>query len=97
MCGIVGIFAYKGSAPNVDLAELIAVRDAMIVRGPDGAGHWLSSDRRVGLGHRRLAFVDLSEAGLQPMAMVDGSLQITFNGEIYNYQSIRKTARGPRR
>ncbi len=62
----------------------------MAARGPDGAGHWLSADQRVGLGHRRLAFVDLSDAGLQPMATADGSLHITFNGEIYNYQSIRK-------
>jgi len=90
MCGIVGCFSYGGSTPRVELAELIAIRDAMAVRGPDGAGHWLSPDERVGLGHRRLAIVDLSEAGLQPMVTVDGSLHITFNGEIYNYQSIRK-------
>ncbi len=90
MCGIVGIFSYSAAAPRVELSELIAIRDAMAARGPDGAGHWLSSDQRIGLGHRRLAFVDLSEAGMQPMATVDGSLRITFNGEIYNYQSIRE-------
>jgi asparagine synthase (glutamine-hydrolysing) len=89
MCGINGIFAYSGSAPGVELAELIAIRDAMSARGPDGAGYWLSANERVGLGHRRLAIVDLSETGAQPMATLDGSLHITFNGEIYNYQSIR--------
>ena len=89
MCGINGIFAYKVSAPEVDLAELIAVRDSMAARGPDGAGEWFSSDRRVALGHRRLAIVDLSETGAQPMASADGTFHITFNGEIYNYQAIR--------
>jgi len=89
MCGINGSFAYRSSAFPVELAELTAVRDAMTARGPDAAGHWISSDARVGLGHRRLAIVDLSEAGHQPMATADASLHITFNGEIYNYQSIR--------
>ena len=93
MCGINGNFAYQTSAPAVELAELIAIRDAMAVRGPDGAGHWMSSDGRVGLGHRRLAIVDLSATGAQPMTTVDGSLHITFNGEIYNYQSIRDRLR----
>jgi asparagine synthase (glutamine-hydrolysing) len=90
MCGIAGIFSYNASALRVELSELIAIRDAMAARGPDGAGHWLSSDERVALGHRRLAFLDLSEAGLQPMATIDGAFHITFNGEIYNYQSIRE-------
>jgi len=89
MCGINGNFAYQASAPAVELAELIAIRDAMAARGPDGAGHWMSSDGRVGLGHRRLAIVDLGATGAQPMATDDDSLHITFNGEIYNYQSIR--------
>src|SRR5579862_3433959 len=89
MCGINGVFAYQDSAPAVDLAELIAIRDAMAARGPDGFGHWISADKRVALGHRRLALVDLSETGAQPMANADDSLKITFNGEIYNYQAIR--------
>jgi asparagine synthase (glutamine-hydrolysing) len=90
MCGINGIFAYHASAPAVLPEELIAVRDAMMARGPDGAGEWISAGKRIALGHRRLAILDLSEAGAQPMATVDGSLRITFNGEIYNYQSIRQ-------
>ncbi|HEY2093561.1 MAG TPA: asparagine synthase (glutamine-hydrolyzing) [Thermoanaerobaculia bacterium] len=86
MCGINGIFAYGGAAP-VDRAELIACRDAMQSRGPDSDGLWVSSDGRAGFGHRRLAIIDLSPAGAQPMHY--GSLTIVFNGEIYNYQELR--------
>jgi asparagine synthase (glutamine-hydrolysing) len=90
MCGIAGIFAYGGSAPPVDQEELLRIREAMIRRGPDGAGLWLSADRRVGLAHRRLAIIDLGETGAQPMATADGRLRITYNGEIYNYRELRK-------
>jgi asparagine synthase (glutamine-hydrolysing) len=62
----------------------------MTARGPDGQGEWYSSDGRVGLGHRRLAIIDLSEGGAQPMASHDGQNIITFNGEIYNYRELRK-------
>ena len=89
MCGISGIFAYHESAAPVAEAELLRTRDAMARRGPDGAGLWVSGDRRVGLAHRRLAIIDLSPAGAQPMASGDGSLWITFNGEIYNYKALR--------
>lgn len=89
MCGIVSIFAYNNSAPPIDRDELLRIRDHMITRGPDGCGTWFSVDNRVGLGHRRLAIIDLSETGAQPMALADGSLIITFNGEIYNYQELR--------
>jgi len=90
MCGIAGVFAYREGAPPVDEAELLRVRDHMVKRGPDGAGLWVSADRRVGLAHRRLAIIDLSQAGAQPMASADGNLQVTFNGEIYNYRALRK-------
>src|SRR5450756_474752 len=90
MCGIAGIFAYRDHAPPVDQAELLRIREHMINRGPDGAGLWLSSDNRVGLAHRRLAIIDLSDTGAQPMATADGQLRITFNGEIYNYRALRK-------
>lgn len=89
MCGINGIFAYAAQAPLVDSAELKRVRDTMKARGPDGAGLWLSEDNRLGLGHRRLAIIDLSEAGAQPMHSADGRFSITFNGEIYNYLQLR--------
>jgi asparagine synthase (glutamine-hydrolysing) len=89
MCGIAGIFSYGGSAPPVDREELLRIREAMIRRGPDGAGLWVSPDRRTGLAHRRLAIIDLSESGAQPMATADGRYRITFNGEIYNYRALR--------
>ena len=90
MCGIAGIFSYADSAPSVNREELLRIRETMIKRGPDGAGLWISPDRRVGLAHRRLAIIDLSDAGAQPMATADGRLQITFNGEIYNYRELRR-------
>ncbi len=66
MCGINLIFAYR-DGPPVDRDELVRVRDAMAARGPDGAGEWISADGRVGFGHRRLAIIDLSPGGAQPM------------------------------
>ncbi len=65
-------------------------RDAMTHRGPDGSGLWTSKDQRVGLGHRRLAIIDLSAAGEQPMATEDGAFVVVFNGEIYNYRELRR-------
>ena len=86
MCGICGIARSGG---NVD-AELIAsMAQTLRHRGPDDQGVWISSDRRVGLGHRRLAIIDLSAAGHQPMQDASGSLWISFNGEIYNYLELR--------
>ncbi len=89
MCGIVSIFAYHDSAPRLDHDELLRMRERMINRGPDGAGEWHSDDKRVGMGHRRLAIIDLSDQGSQPMQSRDGSLVIVFNGEIYNYRELR--------
>ena len=70
----------------------------MVSRGPDGAGLWVSGDRRVALAHRRLAIIDLTERGQQPMPSADGRLHVTFNGEIYNYRELRQEleARGCR-
>jgi asparagine synthase (glutamine-hydrolysing) len=90
VCGVNGIFAYHEDAPPVDEAELLRTREHMAKRGPDSAGLWISADRRAGLAHRRLAIIDLSESGAQPMATADGRLRITYNGEIYNYQALRK-------
>jgi asparagine synthase (glutamine-hydrolysing) len=89
MCGIVGIFSYHNSAPPVDAAEVLKIREAMRPRGPDGAGLWVSPDNRVALAHRRLSIIDLSEAGAQPMATPDQSARVVFNGEIYNYRELR--------
>ena len=89
MCGLAGIFAYSNSAPPVLETELVRMRDQMIHRGPDGKGLWISPDQRVGLAHRRLAIIDLSDNGAQPMISIDGRYQIVFNGEIYNFQELR--------
>lgn len=89
MCGINGIFAYHYAANPIDRAELMRTRDRMAARGPDSANAWCSEDERVGLGHRRLSIIDLSDGGLQPMANDDGSLRIVFNGEIYNYRALK--------
>lgn len=90
MCGINGIFSYHYAANPIDRAELMRTRDYMALRGPDGKGEWVSSDQRIGLGHRRLSVVDLSEAGAQPMSNVEGTLGVVFNGEIYNHKDLRQ-------
>ncbi len=91
MCGIAGHYAYSSDAPPVDQEALLRIRDSMTARGPDGAGLWLSDDRKLGLAHRRLAIIDLTEAGAQPMHSADGRFAVTFNGEIYNYPALRAT------
>jgi asparagine synthase (glutamine-hydrolysing) len=70
------------------------MRDTMVHRGPDGAGVWVSKNARVGLGHRRLSIIDLSDAAAQPMCNEDGTLWISFNGEIYNHAEIRTELEG---
>ena len=89
MCGINGILRLAPDAPAVDRDVLVRTRDAMASRGPDGVGAWLSDDGTVGLGHRRLAIIDLSDAGAQPMTYLDGRYRLVFNGEIYNYKELR--------
>ncbi len=89
MCGIAAIFAYHYASPEVSREELRIVRDSMEKRGPDGCGEWFSPDGRLAMGHRRLAIIDLSEKGNQPMQNRDGSLVVSFNGEIYNYKELR--------
>ncbi|MGE0132772.1 MAG: asparagine synthase (glutamine-hydrolyzing) [Blastocatellales bacterium] len=85
MCGIAGIVSETGESLEPRLAPMI---DAQSHRGPDACGVW--SDERCALGHRRLSIIDLSEAGRQPMSNADGSVYITFNGEIYNFQQLRR-------
>jgi asparagine synthase (glutamine-hydrolysing) len=89
MCGLAGIFAYKNGTRHVYEGELLRMREAMATRGPDGAGLWMSGDRQVGLAHRRLAIIDTSDAGAQPMSTSDDGLCIIYNGEIYNYRELR--------
>jgi asparagine synthase (glutamine-hydrolysing) len=80
MCGIAGIISLDGMPPDRQALERMTLDVAH--RGPDG--HGISIRASVGLGHRRLAIVDLSDDGLQPLESADGRLAITFNGEIYN-------------
>ena len=80
MCGIAGRFSYHYAALNVNPDELRLIRDTMSKRGPDGFGEWFSSDGRVGLGHRRLAIIDLSEKAAQPMQSSDKNFVVSFNG-----------------
>ncbi|MDH4231633.1 MAG: asparagine synthase (glutamine-hydrolyzing) [Nitrospirota bacterium] len=89
MCGIVGTLVYEGNNFTVTEPHLTRMRDTMTHRGPDGEGLWISPDKKVGLGHRRLSIIDLSEAANQPMCNEDGTLWIVFNGEIYNHAGIR--------
>jgi asparagine synthase (glutamine-hydrolysing) len=90
------MFRYGHGGRGVDLDEVLAIRDFMATRGPDGAGTWFSSDRRVSLAHRRLAIIGLGEQGAQPMELhplcngADGRLVVAFNGEIYNYRKLRR-------
>ncbi len=90
MCGIAAIFSYHEAARQVDVDALRMIRDRMSKRGPDSFGEWFSKDGKVGMGHRRLAIIDLSDKGRQPMLSADGRLAVTFNGEIYNYKELRK-------
>jgi asparagine synthase (glutamine-hydrolysing) len=88
MCGLAGIFNYD--ARPLDLGALVRMREAMITRGPDGAGLWISQNSCIGLAHRRLAILDLSERGGQPMATSDAQVQVVLNGEIYNNPELRE-------
>lgn len=90
MCGINGALSFKHSSFKVTTPYITKMRDTMVHRGPDGAGTWISPDGRIGLGHRRLSIIDLSEKASQPMTNGDQSLSVTFNGEIYNHAEIRK-------
>ena len=86
MCGIAGIIS-----PNrpVTSSAVLKMTDAIIHRGPDGGGHWINDQQNVGLGHRRLSIIDLSNAGHQPMHYLN-RYTITFNGEIYNYLELKQ-------
>ena len=90
MCGIAGFIL---PAAELDAAELEArarrMAGAIAYRGPDAEGYWCAPDAGVALAHRRLAILDLTPAGAQPMASADGALVIVFNGEIYNFRELR--------
>ncbi len=85
MCGICGIFNLNGEP--VSPVNLRKMTDAIAHRGPDGEGFII--DSFLGLGHRRLAIIDLSPLGHQPMVSADGQYAISYNGEVYNFQELR--------
>jgi len=85
MCGICGIYNFDGQF--VDEEILRKMNHTLIHRGPDGEGYFIESN--MGLGHRRLSIIDL-ESGKQPMGNEDGSIQVVFNGEIYNFLELKK-------
>ncbi len=92
MCGVAGFLSTGSARPGEEV--LRAMGDAMAHRGPDASGTFLSPDARVGLSHRRLSILDLSPAGAQPMFSADGSLVLSFNGEVYNFREIRAELEG---
>ena len=85
MCGITGILNFDQQP--VSYSKIKLMTDSIIHRGPDGEGHW--TDNYIGLGHRRLAIIDLSPAGHQPMQTRDGRYILTYNGEVYNFKELR--------
>jgi asparagine synthase (glutamine-hydrolysing) len=88
MCGICGVLAFNDNFAH-DERVMRAMRDTMTHRGPDDAGVWSSPTAPLSLGHRRLSIVDVSHYGHQPMSNEDGSVWVTFNGEIYNHAKLR--------
>ncbi|MGO9062627.1 MAG: asparagine synthase (glutamine-hydrolyzing) [Candidatus Binataceae bacterium] len=86
MCGICGVIS-SDPEERIDLAMLLQMRDTLEHRGPDDCGAYIGPG--VGLGHRRLSIIDLRPEGRQPMSNEDGTLQIVFNGEIYNFEELR--------
>lgn len=91
MCGLAALYAYAADAPPVSAVQLNAINQAMARRGPDGEGQWIASDQRIGLAHKRLAIIDLSDEAAQPMTLESphGTLRISYNGEIYNFKELR--------
>ena len=81
MCGIAGILNLDGAPASESTVTSMA--DAIIHRGPDGFGSW--AEGPAAFGHRRLAIIDLSELGRQPMHTPDGRYVLTYNGEVYNF------------
>ena len=88
MCGIAGIVDVSGKPVAAD--EISGLTDLLAHRGPAGSATWLSADRTVALGHRRLAIIDPGPGGRQPMAYAEGRYVITYNGEIYNFLELRR-------
>jgi asparagine synthase (glutamine-hydrolysing) len=89
MCGIAGYLGGDFTNTSLNKSILISMADQLKMRGPDSSGIWLDASSEIGFAHRRLAIVDLSTAGHQPMDSQSGRYSITYNGEIYNSVQIR--------
>ena len=89
MCGVACIFSYGPQAPGVNKEELLRIQENMFKRGPDSSGVWVSNDNQIGLAHRRLSILDISDAGSQPMLDKSTGNRIIFNGEIYNFRELK--------
>ena len=90
MCGITGLATATGAMSEAERRQIVgAMSGAIAHRGPDGSGIWHDSKHGVCFGHLRLSIIDLSSAGAQPMASDDGSVVVTYNGEIYDFSAIR--------
>ncbi len=94
MCGIAGFIGGRFDQQGAR-STLARMTGAIAYRGPDSAGAWLEAEQRVALGHRRLAILDLSPAGEQPMTSPSGRYVIVYNGEIYNHLELRERLAGP--
>ena len=91
MCGFAGFIDLKFQTSAEELRSLtVAMNDCLVHRGPDDSGTWVDEEVGIGLGHRRLSIIDLSQEGQQPMHSSCARYVIVFNGEIYNYQEIRQ-------
>jgi len=89
VCGFIGVYHYN-SSKIIEESLVIEMRDTMIHRGPDDCGIYVSADRKLGLGHRRLSIIDLSPRGRQPMCDSEGKIWIVYNGEVYNFPDLRR-------
>ena len=94
MCGLVSVLALAGKLDGASRAALALAKERMASRGPDSAGEWVDEAGQVAMGHRRLAIVDLSASGHQPLTDVPGRYVIVFNGEIYNHSELRRELKG---
>lgn len=90
MCGVAGALVFNESAFSLNEDFLTRMNNTMIHRGPDGDGVWINEDKKIGLAHRRLSIIDISNNAAQPMSTIDGRYHISFNGEIYNHMAIRQ-------
>ena len=93
MCGVTGILHFGRPEPvSADVLNLM--NNTIVHRGPDDDGTYVSANGRAGLGHRRLSIIDITKGGAQPMSNEDGSVWVSYNGEIYNHISLRRELEG---